>query len=129
MSNLIEIMQGKKNFHGLAAVSEDKIDDAQHKLGLTFSPDYREYISSIGIASFSGHELTGICASPRLDVVSVTEKGRKAMPKINPAWYVLEELNIDQITIWQDADGGVYRVSPRAELVKIAQNIIDYINS
>ena len=129
MSSLIEIMQGKKNYHGLAAVTKEQIDDAQRRLGLPFSSDYKEYISAVGIASFSGHELTGICASPRLDVVSVTEKYRKIMPETNPTWYVLEELNMDQITIWQDVDGRIYRVTPHAEPVMIAQNIIDYIDS
>ena len=42
-------------------------------------------------------------------------------------WYVLEELNIDQITIWQDVDGSIYQVSPNLEPVKIARDIMDYI--
>ena len=129
VSSLIEIMQGKKSFHGLAAVTKEQVENAQRKLGLSFSPDYIEYISAVGVASFSDHELTGICASPRLDVVSVTEKNRRAMPGVNATWYVLEELNIDQITIWQDADGSIYHVVPHTEPVKIAQSIIDYINS
>ena len=129
MSSLMEIMQGKKNYHGLTAVAQEQLDDAQRKLGLTFSYDYLEYVSSVGVASFSGHELTGICTSPRLDVIRVTEKYRKSMPAINPTWYVIEELNIDQITIWQDAEGKIYQVAPHAEPVKIAQSIADYINS
>ena len=129
MNGLIEIMQEKKNYHGLAAATTEQIDDAQNKLGVAFAPDYREYISSVGIASFDGHELTGICTSPRLNVVSATEKNRNAITEIDATWYVLEELNIDQITIWQDADGNIYRVAPHAEPVKIAQSILDYINS
>ncbi len=129
MSSLIEIMQEKRNYHGLAGVTKEQVDDAQRKLGLAFSADYQEYVSAVGVASFSGHELTGICAFPRLDVVSVTEKNRKSMLGIKPSWYVLEELNIDQITIWQDADGSIYRVAPHEEPVKVAQNIVDYINS
>ena len=129
VSKLVEIMREKKNYHGLAPVAKDPIDNAQEKLGLSFSSDYEEYISSVGVASFGGHELTGICSSPRLNVVSVTEKGRLSNPGINSMWYVLEELNIDQITIWQDGDGNIYRVSPHSQPVKIAKDITDYINS
>lgn len=129
MSGIIETMQAKENFHGLEAATNDQIDKAQSRLGLSFSSDYREYIASVGIASFGGHELTGICASPRLDVVSVTEKNRKMNPGIDPKWYVIEELNIDQATIWQTTDGSIYRVIPYSKPIRIAEDIIDYINS
>lgn len=128
MSKLIEAMKEKKNYHGLNGVSNQEIDLAQVKLGVSFSDDYKDYTASVGIASFDGHELTGVCSSPRLDVVKATEKCRKLIPGIKPTWYVLEELNIDQITIWQDTDGAIYRVSPHAEPVKIAQGIGEYIN-
>ena len=128
MSKLIETMQGMKNFHALAAASDEQIELAQKQLGLTFSGDYKEYISNLGAATFSGHELTGICASPRLNVVNVTERCRASASGIDPAWYVLEELNIDEVTIWQAGDGSVYQVMSHAEPVKIAQGLIEYIS-
>lgn len=129
MSKLLETMQAKENYHGFVAATKEQIDEAQEKLGLTFASDYREYLSSAGVASFGGHELTGVCPSKRLDVVSVTKNNRKITCGINAAWYVLEELNIDQVTIWQDADSSIYCVAPHGKPVRIAKNIIEYINT
>lgn len=69
---------------------------------------------ALGVASYEGHELTGVCPFPRLSVVSVTQQERAANPAIPSAWYVLEQTNIDDLVIWQDASGAVYQAMPGA---------------
>ena len=128
MSKLVELLKAQEHYHGLTGATEEQIAAAQGTLGLSFSDDYKEYISGIGVASFAGHELTGICPSPRLNVIDVTEKNRKQCYNIPSSWYVLEEANIDQIVIWQDANGDIYKTQPDGSPVKIARGIADYIN-
>ena len=128
MANIMEVIASKKNFRGLSPATKEQIQNAQEKLGITFSTDYKEYIMATGVASFDGHELTGVCSFPRLDVISTTERCREELVSIKPSWYVIEELNIDQTTIWQDADGSIYRVTPQSEPLKIARDLIEYIN-
>lgn len=128
MSKLIELMQSKEYYHGLTEATEAQISAAQEKLGLKFSDDYKEYISAVGVATFAGHELTGICASPYLNVIDVTEKNRKIFLNVPSFWYVLEEINLDQIVIWQDATGAIFKACPDDVPVQIAGGIAEYIN-
>ena len=62
-------------------------------MGVRFAKDYFQYVTQIGVASFDGHELTGICQSNRLDVVSVTRRERQKNPDIDEEWYVVEQTN------------------------------------
>ena len=32
---------------------------------MTFAADYRDYVAALGVASYEGHELTGVCPFPR----------------------------------------------------------------
>ncbi len=128
MSNLLDLIRAKDHYHGLTGATASQIAVAQETLDVLFSDDYKEYISSVGAATFTGHELTGICSSPRLNVVDVTEKNRKLFLNVPSSWYVLEEINLDQIVIWQDATGAIFKACPDDVPVQIAGGIAEYIN-
>ena len=84
-------------------------------------------VAALGVASYEGHELTGVCPFPRLSVVSVTQQEREANPAIPSAWYVLEQTNIDDLVIWQDASGAVYQAMPGRAPEKISTTMAAYI--
>lgn len=71
--------------------------------------------------------LTGICNSPRLNVVDVTICERENNPDVPKYWYVLEQANIDGIVIWQNQKGEVYQTQPCREIKMIANSIVEYI--
>ena len=96
------------DFFGLDGASHDAIERAEEKLGLVFAPDYRQYVSSYGVASANGHELTGITSADRLDVVYVTQAEKKIANAIDDTWYVIERVGIDGVTAWQDGKGDVF---------------------
>ncbi len=89
-------------------VSEKQIIEAESELKLKFAEDYVEYLSTVGLAMFDGHELTGIGKAERTNVVSVTKQIKATKDGIPADWYVIENENMDGAVIWQDSKGQVF---------------------
>lgn len=128
MSELSEKLLSTKDLVHLSPVSEEQIKDAEKRLNLEFSLEYRSYVSEFGVVSANGYELTGICSSPRLNVVDVTICERENNPDVPKDWYVLEQANIDGIVIWQNQKGEVYQTQPCKGIKMIANSIDEYIS-
>ena len=128
MADLINSLSSLPDFYSLTGASEEQIAQAERALSLRFADDYRQYVRAFGAVSAAGHELTGVCASKRLNVVDVTLSARAAQPAIPRDWYVLEEANIDGIVIWQSGAGEVFQTQPGAEPVKLAASIREYLD-
>lgn len=128
MADFISILSSLPDFYSLTGASGEQIAQAERALSLRFADDYRQYVRAFGAVSAAGHELTGICASRRLNVVEVTLSAKAAQPAIPQDWYVLEEANIDGIVIWQSGAGEVFQSQPGAEPVKLAGGICEYLS-
>ncbi len=113
----------------LQAASESKVQEAEQALVVSFATEYKEYLLSFGVAIAGSHEFTGICDSPRLNVVDVTKKQRKYYGHGCDAMYVVEQENIDNIVIWQNHDGQVFRSFPGVQPELIAPSLVDYLSS
>ena len=123
---IIKLMQEQPAFHARSAASHEEITAVENVLGLRFAQDYREYVATFGATSFAGHELTGICKSDRLNVVTVTMEERNNM--VVPAdWYVLEQANIDGIVVWQNSAGAIYQTVPNTNPKKLCESLAEYI--
>lgn len=127
MKELIQAFKELSDFYSLKGVSEEEIREAERKLGVVFSKDYREYVSNFGVVSAGGHEFTGICSAVRLNVVDVTLDERRVTSGVCHAWYVIEQANIDGIVIWQSEDGKIYQTMPNTEPMKISNSLLEYI--
>lgn len=127
MSSIIDILRAQHGLLSMQTPSLEQIRQAEASLGVRFAQDYREYISAFGVAAYNGHELTGICASPRLSVVDVTQREREEYATIPADWYVIEQLNIDGIVIWQGADGAIYQTMQGASPQRICGSLSEYI--
>ena len=128
MSSIVTVMAQLPSFRMRAPACLEQIDAAEKALGLQFSEEYREYLSAFGAASIYGHEFTGICAAKRLDVVVVTMYERERNRQIANDYYVLEQLNIDDVVIWQAQNGNIYRTIGDSEPMKICDSFCNYIN-
>ena len=76
----------------------------------------------------NGHELTGLGASSRLNVVDVTLEERQRNLNISPDWYVIEQTNIDGMVIWQSETGEIYQAVNEAGK-KICGSLMEYIEN
>lgn len=127
MEKIVELLRKQPSFAAAKQPTAQEVAMAEQTLGVTFAADYRAYVTALGVASYEGHELTGVCPFPRLNVVSVTRQERAANPAIPSSWYVLEQTNIDDLVIWQDASGAVYQAIPGRAPEKICATMQEYI--
>ena len=129
MDDFLKVMQAKQGFVALSGASAEQIAKAEAALGVKFSEEYRKYVSAFGIASFEAHELTGLCSSPRLNVVDVTIEERLRYPELPKDWYVLEKTNIDDVVIWQSGAGKVHQSMPGAQAIMLFGSLSEYLDS
>lgn len=117
------------DFIGANGINKNEITNCEETLGIGFAPDYKQYLENIGLACFDGRELTGICDSKRLNVVSVTLEERIKNPTITNNWYVIEQTGFDGIVIWQDSSGMVYQVAKNGTVQITYKSLSDYIKN
>ena len=124
----VDIIKEMPDYIGSNGRDKNTIAEAEKELGVTFAGDYHEYLEKIGLACFDGLELTGLTKTSRLNVVSVTVEQREQLGNIDASWYVIEEVGIDGIVIWQSADGSIYATAPNSKARKIANSLSEYIS-
>lgn len=127
MLEMIKLIQEAEDFAALGAASEEQIADAEKELLLTFSADYEEYLSAFGAATFCGKELTGICSSERLNVITVTQRARNYYKSFPDDAYVVEEMLFDHFLVIQKADGSVFSYDPNESEELIADTLSLYL--
>ncbi|RGM17405.1 cell wall assembly/cell proliferation coordinating protein, KNR4-like protein [Eubacterium sp. OM08-24] len=127
VKDILNLIKNKSKFYSIGNISEENIKEAELILNIRFASDYRMIIKEYGAVTFSGHELTGICNSKRLNVVDVTKEERK-YNKVPEDWYVIEQANIDDIVIWQDTNGAVYQTMPNKKPIKLCNSLLEYID-
>lgn len=67
----VQALESSADLYRLTGVSVERIKLAEELLNVEFTNEYKEYLSAFGVASANAHEFTGICQSPRLNVVDV----------------------------------------------------------
>lgn len=127
MSTILDALKSKRRLLTGERVPDSLIGEAEKMLGLSFSDEYRDYLREYGIAAYSGHELTGITRSPRLNVVSVTLAERERDVDAPRNLYVVERTNVEEIIVWQGECGELYFSSPNHPLEKFCNSLSDYI--
>ena len=125
--NLIDRIKEQEGFASLKPIDDEQIKEAELALNLKFAEDYKQLLREFGIFSIIGHELTGICKSKRLNVVDVTSEEKTINKNIPEGLYVVELLNIDDVVIWQSADGKIYQSEFNSVPVEIHKNLESYL--
>lgn len=110
-------------------VSNSQIKEAEQELGLKFAADYKKYLQQFGAISGDGIELSGIIASRHCNVVVLTNRERELNKLIPENMYVIEDLGIEGVTIWQDKSGVIYTISPYKSPKRIYSSLSEYILS
>ncbi|MEE0840866.1 MAG: SMI1/KNR4 family protein [Acutalibacteraceae bacterium] len=129
MNDIINVINSKNGvIHG-KETNENEIKQAELELGLRFADDYRNYIKQFGCMVIGSREITGISSQENYNVVSTTKAQRNYNKNIPENSYVIEQLNIDGIIIWQSSNGEVFQTSPNTAPMKIADSLVEYIQS
>ena len=126
---IIGKLRSFKDLASLKAAQEPEILQSEKQLALKFATEYREYTSEFGAVAVNGHELTGVVASKRLNVVSATKAEWAINPQVPNTMYVIENAGIDGIIIWQDEAGTIYQSAPNTKPKKIAASLAEYVGT
>ena len=70
--NIVDCLKEKEAFISLQGADEQAIENSEQALGVKFAKECKNYVKAFGPASYYGHELTGVCNVPAIDVVAVT---------------------------------------------------------
>ena len=117
-----------KSFRAKKPASLNQIHAAEEELCLSFSKEYTDYLLVFGCATIYGHEFTGICTTPQLNVVSDTIEQKALNNAIPKNMYVLEDLRIDGIVIWQNSKGEIFQTAPYGSPQKICNSFAEYLD-
>lgn len=127
MSELITLIQNANDFCAIGAAEFREIEIAEKNLGVSFADDYMEYVLAFGAASFCSRELTGICKSERLNVLSATNRARQYYHDFPKNMYVIEELLFDHIVMIQNCEGMVFSYGPSEKVEEVAGSLRAYL--
>ena len=128
MSKIIDVINGLENLLPLKPASVEAVENVEIELELPLA-EYKEYLLKYGAILADDVELTGIAKSKNRDVVQVTQREWSANAKINHNLYVVENIGIDGIVIWQDGTGKIYESSPNKAAKQIANSLAEYLKT
>ena len=127
MKDIIDIIRSNSDIIHGNPVSEIEIQKAEENLKVKFFEDYSCYVKNFGCMAIDGREFTGISKLPNYDVVTITTTQKQYNGNIPGDWYVVEQLNIDGIVIWQSSTGEIYQTAPNIKPQKICKTFAEYI--
>lgn len=129
MSKIIDVVNKLPELIPTGAADGESIKSAEKELKLKFADEYKEYLGKFGSVLAEDVEITGIAKSKNRNVVAVTLREWELNPLVEHSLYVVENLAIDGIIIWQDEFGCIYQSTPNNQPKKIADSLADYIES
>ena len=129
MSKIIDVINGLKNLLPLKPATTEMIENIEIELALPLAEEYKEYLLKYGAIIADDVELTGIAKSKNRDVVQVTQREWASNSKIRHNLYVVENVGIEGIIIWQDGSGKIFESSPNNEAKQIANSLAEYLES
>lgn len=129
MDKILDVIEKLENLISLKPASEEQVKNVEMELKLHLAEEYKEYIKRYGAIMADDVELTGIAKSKNRDVIQVTKREWQANPMITHNMYVVENVGIDGIIIWQDSDGKIYQSQPNNKAKKIAESLTEYLRT
>ncbi len=142
MNELIAAMKKMPGFLKTETVGLEIIAEAQKKLDVEFSSEFIKYLQEIGEFTATGIEFTGIFFSKSWNriVESVVDEtmSERALAKeygylIPNDFYLIHNLGVDGILIWQNSKGEIYQTVRGASLSsppkKIYGSLLEYFNN
>ena len=129
MSKIIDVINKLPDLLALKPATNIEIKDAEMQLEVSFADEYKEYLLAFGAIMADRIELTGIAKSAHRNVVNQTKQESELNVKIPNTMYVVENIRVDGIIIWQNAIGEIYQSSPGSEIQKIANSLAEYLSN
>lgn len=127
MSIIIEKIKEIPNLYQSQGASEIEIKQAESKLGLMFSTEFKDYLMSYGQISFLNTEWMGLKSDDFCDVVNMTLEARQNYSDFPNDKYIVENLHFDDHIVLADSVGKVY-IWKNGEESLIHKTLGDYLD-
>ncbi len=127
MKKFKDIIKDYEDFTAVGGAQDEQIKNAEEELGLKFSKEYKDFLKEHGAACANGHEFLGICESKRLNIIDATLKAKKKNEAISGDLYLIEDVGIDKILTWQNADGKLFQTVGKGAPEPLKMNLTEYV--
>lgn len=128
--DIIKIIESLENLCEPHPANIEQVEEAQRILGVKFADDYTQLLLKHGPLVAKGIELLGI-ADPKFEYINVVPNTLREYEYDKTApknMYVIEDIGIDGLLIWQDQTGAVYgKMRFDTELEKLSNSLAEYI--
>mgnify|MGYP000586900415 CR=1 FL=1 len=125
--NIVEVVNLLEDMISTGAASEKQIISAEQELGVLFADEYKEFLQQFGSVLADDIELVGIAKSKNRNVVDVTKREWEYNKNVPKNLYVVENIGIEGIVIWQDEKGLIYQTSLNKAPKVINKSLSEYI--
>ena len=125
--DIISIIKELPEMKFSGPVDEEEVSKAENELNLVFAKDYKEYLLNFGFAYSDVIAISGIIDDEAFNVVDLTKKFKPIYKNIPSDFYVIEDVGVDGLVIWQDSLGVIYQSIPNHDPVKIFDNLSDFL--
>ena len=127
MKKFKDIVKDYEDFTAVGGAQDEQIKNAEEELGLKFSKEYKDFLKEHGAACANGHEFLGICESKRLNIIDATLKAKKKNETVSNDLYLIEDVGIDKILTWQNADGKLFQTVGKGAPEFLEINLTEYV--
>lgn len=127
--DIIDAINSLEEMISTGGVSAEEILEAEKELGVAFSEEYKKALAEFGSVLAEEIELVGLAKSQNRNTVIVTKRERQSNSLVPEHLYVVENLGIEGVIIWQDEKGAIYQSSPNKEPEKVYASLSEYIRS
>lgn len=127
MSKIFEVINDLNDVISLTPATQVEITKVETELELVLADEYKEYVGRYGAILADGVELTGVAKSKNRNVIEVTRREWELNPLVPKNLYVIENLGIDGVIIWQDSEGKIYESIPNSSVRHIAESLSEYL--
>lgn len=126
---ITETINGLKMLIKFEPAKDVDIKTIEYALSLKLSNEYKDYLKEFGAIIADGIELSGFCKSKSRNVVDLTKREWELHKDIPHEFYVVENLGIEGIVIWQNSEGKIFESAPNTEIRLIFNSLEEYIKS
>ena len=126
--NIISIIEKLPEMQYSFPASEEDIIKAEKELNVVFADEYKKYLLTFGAVQSDIIAISGIIDDEDYNVVNLTKRLKLSYKNIPADFYVIEDVGVDGLVIWQSVDGTIYQSIPTSKPVKIFASLSEFLN-
>jgi len=127
MENIISIIKKLPEMESFAPVNNETIKIVEEKLNVKFAEDYKEYLLTFGAVCSDIIGISGICDESYMNVLDLTLDAKSVNEQVPQNFYVIEDVGVDGLVIWQDETGAIYQSIPNRPPENIYNTLSEYL--